>query len=561
MLNPGERGLDEATTATHTQETKVEKADTVNVPATSFSEENLVTIVGFQSLLMQFSHPQVRADFMNGCFGLNINPGLLSKLDDFRWTLFPRWQSGGLAAATERNKLAVMHLQKLMKKSPELMPIGDSVVGSLTYEEWFATLEAIASNRHWESVPSTKRCVHILPSDAEDSSVQSSTSHAQSSANLKPVLNAKIKYSDTKPVKSKVSIKKSRKPVKVEEITISSSDSSAGDSEEDQSPESDFSEDGNSSSGSSDGQSRGRRRRRRLRSSKTHVDAREAVTPPVFEMNGRVSLKTYLMTFECYFMKKYKGTAYDQTQTLSKFLTGDLLKVFEAKGGRKLKYSSMKRELLEYYKKKKVGGKSYWKNELKIAKPLLDEGCDLYGMRLTELAQLAYPGNKKECARHLRKKFLSSVPSDVSSKIKDAESTLRVASGGNKKYLTFTQILELAVDLQKDQCNRAIMLAQQPQYNRVEFRSPEAQIPPRYPEFTPQRQRSISRGRQDGEYMNRSGSCSYCNRPNHSRDECWRAARLCLICGKRHSMENCPKFNPNYKSNSRPLSPRRSLND
>jgi hypothetical protein len=43
--------------------------------------------------------------------------------------------------------------------------------------------------------------------------------------------------------------------------------------------------------------------------------------------------------------------------------------------------------------------------------------------------------------------------------------------------------------------------------------------------------------------------CSYCKRKNHCKRDCWRASRSCLICGREHSMKNCPKYNPNHKKN------------
>ena len=87
---------------------------------------------------------------------------------------------------------------------------------------------------------------------------------------------------------------------------------------------------------------------------------------------------------------------------LCKFLSDDLLKVYEVKGGRKLKYNTMKQELLNYYKKQKIGGTSYWRKQLREATLKDDEGYDIFGMRITELASLAYPKYKKESAFQLR---------------------------------------------------------------------------------------------------------------------------------------------------------------
>ena len=78
---------------------------------------------------------------------------------------------------------------------------------------------------------------------------------------------------------------------------------------------------------------------------------REVQTPPPFKMDGKVSLKDYLSTFKSFFTTKFKGSSYAQTQKLAELISGDLLAVFNARGGRKLKYNDMKTQLLDYYKK------------------------------------------------------------------------------------------------------------------------------------------------------------------------------------------------------------------
>ena len=40
--------------------------------------------------------------------------------------------------------------------------------------------------------------------------------------------------------------------------------------------------------------------------------------------------------------------------------------------------------------------------------------------------------------------------------------------------------------------------------------------------------------------------CTYCKRQNHDRKDCWRASNSCLICGEKHQMKECPKYNPRF---------------
>jgi hypothetical protein len=129
-----------------------------------------------------------------------------------------------------------------------------------------------------------------------------------------------------------------------------------------------------------------------------HIDSRTVVTPPPFEMDGKTNLKDFLGTYEKYFNKQFNGDSYDKSHMLSTFLSGDLLRVHQIKGGRKTPYEDIKFHLLEYFKKKRRGGKHFWKSELPKATLDQDESYEIYGMRLAELAKLAYPEDTKECA-------------------------------------------------------------------------------------------------------------------------------------------------------------------
>jgi hypothetical protein len=75
----------------------------------------------------------------------------------------------------------------------------------------------------------------------------------------------------------------------------------------------------------------------------------------------------------------------------------------------------MKCQLLDYHRSHRVGGKCYWRQELAKASPTFDESWDIFGLRLVELAELAYPNDKKECASQLRQHFLEALPPSFTS--------------------------------------------------------------------------------------------------------------------------------------------------
>ena len=264
--------------------------------STSSIESTLSKAIALQSLLAQFSHPMVRADFVNGRFGWNINPTLLPQLDELRWSLVPRWQSGDLTCSIRDCGPAARILQQLLGESDEVILSDDT--RQYTCKQWMQILDAIASDPYWTNVSPEERCVHIVKREART-------------------------FSEIKQNTQVPSVAKSRRSQKAKKLsyTLDSSLSSMGSSVS-----------GGSDSGSevksySVSSRKGSRRR------KSH---REIVTPPVFEMDGKTGLQDYLISFEKYFEKKFDGDEYDQTQELGKFLKGELLQVYSVQGGRKL---------------------------------------------------------------------------------------------------------------------------------------------------------------------------------------------------------------------------------
>jgi hypothetical protein len=535
---------------------------------------SLATWVSVQSLLIQFSNAQVRADLINGRFGCHINPQLLNRIDDLRWTLLPRWQSGSLSTPKDRERKVVDHMIKLLSRSEELLLV-DSPEKCLTYKEWFSTLETIDADRYWSRVPCEQRCTHIVASDSDGAGSSDSAATPRNLPEAKlpagKALQRSKKPMFDRPVPSKYSSsntsgrKKNGQAAKVEEIIISSTDSSSDEAYDAHNAHTPF-----------------------IYQEATkiqhlhHIDRRSVVTPPPFEMDGKTHLKDFLITYEKYFHKQFNGDSFDKSHMLSTFLSGDLLSVFHIKGGRKTPYEEVKCHLLEYYKKKKIGGKNFWKKEL--AKTTLGDGetYEIYGMRLAELAKLAYPEDQKECARNLRQCFLQAMPTHISAKIVDTEKSLKISSGGSTKYLPFSSLVEVAMDLQTETGSvaaKTVMWASQPSVAyQSHFQPPNVDTRPQS-RRQPQ-ERGLSRpgfcsqqeafddyctARHDdsqvGTLGNKSIRCTHCRIPGHHRDECWRRSGSCLICGRSHFIESCPKYDPSYRSRSRTqASPARHLN-
>ena len=103
---------------------------------------------------------------------------------------------------------------------------------------------------------------------------------------------------------------------------------------------------------------------------------RRVVKPQPFEMDGRQHLKSFLESYEHYFEREYAGTTRECTQELRRYLKGELRDTYDILG-RELPFPDIKYELLRWYKGGKVGGKQYWREQLKEAKPKAGESLHL----------------------------------------------------------------------------------------------------------------------------------------------------------------------------------------
>lgn len=558
---------------------------------------DLPMVISIQSLLAQFAHSQVRADLDNRKFGLNVNSNLLPAIDELRWTLFPRWTEGGFGVAESRSREAAQHMQHLLAKDDQIFITGQGTVDQcLTYSEWYTTLETLAIDRYWSRTDVQSRCTHILPSESgAEQGISESTDNSRSV--IKRPIKREFKENQcrrmvlsTKSRGQLMTNAPSRKVKdKVDEIVIFSTEPSSSDNSE-------KGYGGGISSDEADFQSRPVARCQGGTCTSKH-DTRELVAPPKFKSDDTTSLKDFLYDYERFFALKYRGNSHDQTQKLADYLEGDMLTVFKHRGGKKLPYEKMKQELLDYYKKHKSHGRRHWRRELSDASPELDEKLDLYGLRIMQMAELAYPDDKKECALQLRQHFMASISPSISQMLQGAERSMRANSGGKAKRMAFSNMMLMAKDFQNDLLNekKAVMWATEDGETRDRYRlSRDRERHPNslvqeFPgkqaaitlseveapssnshtnqccqhscvtrEFVPQGARNPIRRR--GERQSNDTCCSHCGNPSHFRRDCWKASGLCLICGKRHHIQDCPKYDPNYRNRSKSRDQRRPGN-
>ena len=520
---------------------KSSPADT-NPGATMYvSANNEEIIISLCSLLNQFSSPQVRGDYLHGKFNEVLRPEFLPQIDEMRWLLLPGWERHNLLTKDKRTQLASSHLKKLLGRSPEVLE--SSLDGpQWSYSDWMKYLETLAMDEYWNKMASVARCTHIVQ-DLQPKKIDTKTIEQRKPFGLDFISTSERKMD-----------KRNRRKIKVEEIILSSGDSTDLECTIDLNDDSSCSDETTSLIG---------KHRKRYHE-------RSVVTPLPFEMNGKLHLREFFAVYEDYFNNKHVGSSFDKTQVLSQFLSGDLLKIYNILGGRRIRYSKMKNKLLEFYRKQRVGGKTYWRKELKNTLPENGEGLDIYGFRLSEVAKLAYPKDPSECATQLRNSFLEAIHPSIVSKILDAERTQKALSAGKRKHFSFTTMIQMAKDLQETIAKPKNVLwssdLSKPEKNLLASKSEQFSGTAGIIERNtgcPNCARSAAKPNEISGNINpasvnqtqerKTMICSYCKRTGHDRSRCWRANNSCLICGdNNHKMIECDRYDPNRrpKSNS-----------
>ena len=494
------------------------------------AEKITAYVVSVQSLLSQLSNLSVRADILNGRLGVGIDQRYLEQLDELRCLVCPWWTGGRLGNPDSRHSEAAQHIIDIYSGSDSLMRLPGDEDDSKTFKQWKEALEKIATSPYWYIVKAADRCVHTEDNTSAEHREVKSEAISQPSRDRKG---------------RKVSKPSSRR---VEEVILLSSDDS-----------SDSEQNSTSSELNSDIDSSPLRKRVRNRAMTTK---REVVTPPIFSMDGKNNLGEFLNSFERYFDNKYIGNEYDKTQQLGSFLEGKLLEVYEIMGGRKIKYFTMRKHLEMWYKKQGIGGKKYWREQFAQVIPGPDEPIDIYGLRVKELAELAYPRSTREAARQLRCKFLDTINPVIAEKVIETERMLNARSK-KKDKMTFQELVDLATKIRKDKTTKKHTVVVNwanddvaPPFDKgthdrdlsVQERRLNAPV-----NGTTYRESQPETGERGGSFGHRYSTsprshrdkvCHHCRRRGHIKRDCWRAQNACLICGRGHRLVDCPRYLP-----------------
>lgn len=405
-----------------------------------------LTMDGFryQSLTMQLLHPKVRSDFLDGrlCDVSLIDPlahseEVLAGLDNMRQVIIPSWRAQRISMDL-LSRDAVNCLTMLSLKSDTVFEmLGDQSM-RWSYKNWAWLLEQIATNLYWlEVLPATISIKHLtVPAHIYEDPVKQSNPLTLEIQKSTSCLNDRIMKREQPDVASGETYRLEKSPLerksraprnRAKEIDfICLSDSSSN------------------SVGSEDSHSFEQRRSSRSHHARDRYifPRREVVKPRPFIMNGWQSLRQYLHDYERYFYAKFEGNSRDCTQELSDFLPVELRDFFDTIGAHRLPYEDMKAELLSFYRTQKISGARHWREKLGEASMRPDESLKLYGLRLRDLGQKAYPHDDRECVREIRHRFLRTVPEEFAQQVQFTEGTSLVT--GHEKKLPWATIMRLA---------------------------------------------------------------------------------------------------------------------
>lgn len=546
---PGD--LDDGAEA-HNVDSHTSVSDSGGRPEDTGAPDGMIGLLKWQSLLLQFVHPQVRNDFLSGFFDIEASESMLSDLDLIRTVLIPPWRGSSITTLKSQLEMSRNLAMSLLVESTDIFDVGDRL---WSFNEWSKYLTKLSNATYWKFKPPSSIAIRYL-----SVKTRVSESPAIGSVNVKPEGEHSIEAASVRPengmrtsspnvlqsVRPKIKITptdislstKIVKKAPFEEIKLSSSSSESTESNTDESSE------------HVTVHHQARRRRK------------EPVKPLIFNSETGRSIRSFLNSFEKYFYLKFEGNARDCSQELGNFLTGEILHYYDALGGRKLRFPDMKNKLLVWSKSRHIGGTSRWREKLSDATMEVGESLRLYGTRIQELGQRAYPHEERIRLKEMRRHFLKTVPADFSRRVFEAENILMLMDNGRK--MTWTEMLNMAdrqlpavkvecdesesphVWFSRDETKSSTREYQKslspppPSRNQRVFRSNEK------PWLTKRNTRDVKKtSSPPASYRNARASllCDWCGRRRHSTEDCWERQGVCVVCGDSdHQRADCPKF-------------------
>ncbi|CAF2103663.1 unnamed protein product [Rotaria magnacalcarata] len=291
-------------------------------------------------------------------------------------------------------------------------------------------------------------------------------------------------------------------------------------------------------------------------------------TFPMFKGNSEIEWRKYWKQYESVALKGIDPDSHRVIQELGKKLMGVTREAFDRMYKHGQKYKDITDKISNFLKMECAG---VVENKIVIYENLIrgqGELWSLYAYRLQDAFSEAYPMADVQSDERLLNRLLREIPSGIRNYIEEKlHDAYVVGSVKGMKWNYAVQYLgsetrRLKPHLFKENApntnaysgppvnnnaNNNPRLA--PNYNNAGngWRNPQRAVSNQATVTTQQPQNNpkgsnmkISDGRsKDGIIV-----CGFCNKLYHSYNDCWRYRGLCLICGEKHLMKDCPKYSP-----------------
>ena len=508
------------------------------------------------SLLSQFTIPSVRGDFLAGrILKCDNYENMLRQLDVMRGIFLPRWCS----EQQDREVLfteAGNHFQLLLYESDSIFELSTDATNSCSFKycAWMPSLRMLRSCPYWaagrnsaaeptngENIFSSLEPDHEYRSRPNELNVNGDADFRSSLANEQDFPNdsrsplpltrrlgtqsQRVLRNSSESASSGRGAKPRSRVNRFEQLNVSdSSEYTVSDSD----------------SCDDRGSYPSRRRDRYYK--------RDVVPPEIFNVDSTESFKSFLSNFERYFSNKFDGNQKDRCRELGRFLEGDVKTAYNAVGGPRIKYRDMRDELLSWYKSQQVGRNAMRRSELKQASMRNGETFKLYCMRLEEMASRAFPTDRSEGAKELKRVLMSTVPGWFAKCVEKREEMKRVVDPRAK--VKWADIVSVAEDEDKKRKKRSLL---RDSTNNVHPFPEDVRVAVIQDQGS--RNTAVSRviGRSPPN-RNFDFKCHYCGKVGHYEKNCWtkhpslqprtgRVGGKCFCCGViGHGYRECPNF-------------------
>ena len=132
----------------------------------------LKEVCRLQSTLMQFIHPKVREDFIEGLLGMEENEDLLSDINHIRRIVISPWRGRSVFTMQLELDRSSYHLHRLLEYSNETFVLS-SKAHAQSHKDWTNFLSGLAVSTFWGITDPESICVNHITVPSKSTTRQS----------------------------------------------------------------------------------------------------------------------------------------------------------------------------------------------------------------------------------------------------------------------------------------------------------------------------------------------------------------------------------------------------